>query len=80
MAVRSGIMAAAQARQCFVQDDFSAGFMLAYDAEVQRRLGPVLARNYRLMRLLGTRPWLLNLGARLARLPGLGRRLQRLLG
>ena len=80
MAVRSGIMAAAQARQCVAQNDFSAKFMHAYDAEVQRQLGPVLARNYRLMRLLGTRPWLLNLGARLAQLPGLGRRLQRLLG
>jgi geranylgeranyl reductase family protein len=80
MAVRSGIMAAAQARQCVAQNDFSAKFMYAYDAEVQRQLGPVLARNYRLMRLLGTRPWLLNLGARLAQLPGLGRRLQRLLG
>jgi hypothetical protein len=73
-------MAAAQARQCFAQDDFSASFMHAYDVEIQRQLGPVLARNYRLMRLLGTRPWLLNLGARLAQLPALGRRLQRLLG
>jgi hypothetical protein len=80
MAVRSGIIAAAQARLCVAQNDFSAGFMQAYDAELQRQLGPVLARNYRLMRLLGTRPWLLNLGARLAQLPGLGRRLQRLLG
>ncbi|MGI4739966.1 MAG: NAD(P)/FAD-dependent oxidoreductase [Janthinobacterium lividum] len=80
MAIRSGIMAAAQARQCVAQADFSADAMRAYEAEVQRRLGPVLARNYRLMRLLGTRPWLLNLGARLAQLPGLGRRLQRLLG
>jgi len=78
--VRSGIMAATQARQCVAQNDFSASHMLAYEAEVQRQLGPVLARNYRLMRLLGTRPWLLNLGARLAQLPGLGRRLQRLLG
>lgn len=80
MAVRSGILAAAQARQCVAQHEFGADFMLGYAQAVQQQLGPVLARNYRLMRLLGTRPWLLNLGARLAQLPGLGRRLQRLLG
>jgi geranylgeranyl reductase family protein len=79
-AVRSGILAAAQARQCAAQQDFSAPFMQQYDAEVQRQFGPVLARNYRLMRLLGTRPWLLDVGIRLAGLPGVGRWVQRLVG
>ena len=80
MAIRSGIMAAAQATQCIDKEDFSVEFMRQYDAELQRGLGPQLARSYRLMRLLGTRPWLLSLGVRLARLPGLGRWAQRLVG
>ncbi|GAB3637987.1 geranylgeranyl reductase family protein [Hymenobacter arcticus] len=80
MAIRSGILAAAQVVQCVEQQIFSAEFMQQYDAAVQRQLGPQLARSYRLMRLLGTRPWLMNLGTRLARLPGLGRWAQRLLG
>lgn len=80
MAIRSGILAAQQVIQCIEQKNFTAEFIQQYDAAVQRQLGPQLARSYRLMRLLGTRPWLMNLGTRLARLPGLGRWAQRLLG
>ncbi|MGI4739845.1 MAG: NAD(P)/FAD-dependent oxidoreductase [Janthinobacterium lividum] len=80
LAIRSGIMAAHQVKQCQEQQDFSADFMRQYDAALQQQLGPQLARSYRLMRLLGTRPWLLNLGTRLASLPGLGRWAQRLVG
>ena len=80
LAIRSGILAAAQARQCMASQDFSAAIMQQYDAALQRQLGPQLARSYRLMRLLGTRPWLMNLGISLARLPGLGRWAQRLVG
>ena len=80
LAIRSGVLAAAQARRCFEKQDFSADFMRHYDAALRQQLGPQLARSYRLMRLLGTRPWLLNLGTRLARLPGLGRWAQRLVG
>ncbi|MDO7886880.1 NAD(P)/FAD-dependent oxidoreductase [Hymenobacter cheonanensis] len=80
LAIRSGIMAAAQVRECVAKQDFSAAFMAKYDAELQRRLGPQLAHSYRLQRLLGTRPWLMNLGTRLAQLPGLGRWAQRLVG
>jgi len=80
LAIRSGILAAHQLKQCMEQQDFSAGFMRQYDAALQQQLGPQLARSYRLMRLLGTRPWLLNLGTRLASLPGLGRWAQRLVG
>jgi geranylgeranyl reductase family protein len=80
MAIRSGIMAARQAQACVAQDDFSADFMHRYDEALQQQLGPQLAHSYRLMRLLGTRPWLMNLGARLARLPGLSRLAQRLVG
>jgi geranylgeranyl reductase family protein len=80
MAIRSGILAARQAQACMTQADFSAAFMGRYDEAVQQQLGPQLAHSYRLMRLLGTRPWLMNLGTRLARLPGLRRLAQRLVG
>ncbi len=80
LAIRSGILAATQARQCAASQDFSAGIMRHYDAALRLQLGPQLARSYRLMRLLGTRPWLMNLGTRLARLPCLGRWAQRLVG
>ncbi|AMR26309.1 hypothetical protein A0257_03820 [Hymenobacter psoromatis] len=80
LAIRSGILAAEQAKQCVASQDFSAEQMQRYDAALHQQLGPQLARSYRLMRLLGTRPWLLNLGTRLARLPGLGRWARRLVG
>ncbi|MGI4759549.1 MAG: NAD(P)/FAD-dependent oxidoreductase [Janthinobacterium lividum] len=80
LAIRSGILAAGQVRECFAKQHFSAAFMANYDAELQRRLGPQLAHSYRLQRLLGTRPWLMNLGTRLAQLPGLGRWAQQLVG
>jgi geranylgeranyl reductase family protein len=80
MAVRSGIMAATQVRRAVAAQDFSASFMQQYDADLRRQMGPHLARSYRLMRLLGTRPWLLNLGAWLAQQPLLGRWAKRLAG
>lgn len=80
LAIRSGILAATQARQCAANQDFSAEIMRHYDAALRLQLGPQLARSYRLMRLLGTRPWLMNLGVGLARLPGLGRWARRLVG
>jgi geranylgeranyl reductase family protein len=80
LAIRSGILAAGQASECFEHQDFSAAFMRRYDDELQRQLGPQLAHSYRLQRLLGTRPWLMNLGTRLARLPGLRGWAQRLVG
>ena len=80
LAIRSGILAAEQIEKCSEKQDFSAEFMAHYDAALQQQLGPQLARSYRLMRLLGTRPWLMNLGVGLARLPGLGRWAQRLVG
>nr|WP_262903357.1 NAD(P)/FAD-dependent oxidoreductase [Hymenobacter psoromatis] len=80
LAIRSGILAAGQVSLCLEKQDFSAEFMARYDADLQQQLGPQLARSYRLMRLLGTRPWLMNVGVSLARLPGLGRWAQRLVG
>lgn len=80
LAIRSGILAAGQVRACCERQNFSAGFMQGYDEQLRRQLGPQLAHSYRLQRLLGTRPWLMNLGARLARLPGLRGWAQRLVG
>ena len=79
-AVRSGILAAAQAVACFEAQDFSAEFMQQYARAVQARLGPQLARSYRIMRFLGNKPWLVNAGVRLAQVPPIGRWLQRLVG
>ncbi|MFD1469217.1 geranylgeranyl reductase family protein [Hymenobacter caeli] len=79
-AVKSGILAAAQAVACFAQQDFSTGFMQQYARAVQARLGPQLARSYRIMRFLGNKPWLVNAGVRLAQVPLARRWLQRLVG
>ena len=80
MAIRSGILAAAQVRRAVASQDFSARSMQQYDADLRQHLGPQLARSYRLLRLLGTRPWLISLGARLATLPGLSRWAKRVVG
>lgn len=79
-AVRSGILAAGQARRACAAGEFGAEFLAEYAREVRRQLGPQLRHSHRLMRLLGTRPWLVNLGVRLARLPGMRALVQRLVG
>ncbi len=79
-AIKSGILAAAQAVACFAEQDFSADFLQQYARAVQARLGPQLARSYRIMRFLGNKPWLVNAGVRLARVPLARRWLQKLVG
>lgn len=79
-AVRSGILAAEQARQACATSEYGAAVLAGYDQAVQRQLGPQLAHSHRLMRLLGTRPWLVNAGVRLAQLPGMRGLVQRLVG
>ena len=79
-AMQSGILAAAQAMACFEQSDFSAEFMRQYDAQVAQKISRKLARSYRLMRFLSNKPWLVNAGVRLARVPGLKPWVQRLIG
>ena len=79
-AVRSGILAAGQARRAVAASEFGAEFLADYAQEVQQQLGPQLAHSHRLLRLLGTRPWLVNAGVRLARLPGMRGLVQRLVG
>lgn len=79
-AIKSGILAAAQAVACFEKQDFSDAFLQHYARSVQAQLGPQLARSYRIMQFLGNKPWLVNAGVRLARVPLARRWLQKLVG
>jgi flavin-dependent dehydrogenase len=79
-AMQSGMLAAAQAIAAFEKDDFSAGFLHRYDAQVDRKISRKLAKSYRLMRFLSNKPWLVNAGVRLARVPGLKPWVQKAIG
>ena len=79
-AMQSGILAAAQAEVCLMKQDFSAAFIRAYDEVVARKISPKLAKSYRLMRFLSNKPWLVNAGVRLARVPGLKPWVQKVIG
>jgi geranylgeranyl reductase family protein len=79
-AIQSGMLAAAQAQRCFERKDFSARQLAGYDRLVQARIEPKLARSYRLMRFLSNKPWLVNAGVRLARVPGLKPWVQKVIG
>jgi len=79
-AMQSGILAAAQAAACFKKQDFSAGFVRQYDAQVAQQISRKLAKSYRLMRFLSNKPWLVNAGVRLARVPGLKPWVQKAIG
>ena len=79
-AMQSGILAATQAVACISTQDFSAAFTKQYDAEVAHKISRKLAKSYRLMRFLSNKPWLVNAGVRLARVPGLKPWVQRAIG
>jgi geranylgeranyl reductase family protein len=79
-AMQSGILAAAQAMVCFEKQDFGADCMQQYDAQVARKISRKLAKSYRLMRFLSNKPWLVNAGVRLARVPGLKPWVQKAIG
>ncbi|WP_052732603.1 NAD(P)/FAD-dependent oxidoreductase [Hymenobacter terrenus] len=79
-AMQSGILAAAQVLACFEKQDFAAGFMKQYDAQVAEKISRKLAKSYRLMRFLSNKPWLVNAGVRLARVPGLKPWVQKVIG
>ncbi|GAB2463289.1 geranylgeranyl hydrogenase BchP [Hymenobacter qilianensis] len=66
-AIQSGILAAKQAVRCFEQQDFSAAQMHWYEQAVYQQIGKKLARSYRLMRFISSKPWLVNAGFGLAR-------------
>lgn len=59
-AIYSGWIAAEQAQQCLLTNDFSAETMKAYDIRVARVLGKEMEMSYRLQQML-SRPWLVNL-------------------
>ena len=61
-AIYSGFIAAEQAEQCLAKNDFTAGFMHAYDVRVERVLGKEMQLSYALQKLMA-RPWLVNLTA-----------------
>jgi geranylgeranyl reductase family protein len=79
-AMQSGILAAAQAVAAFEKQDFSAEFLREYDAQVAHKISRKLAKSYRLMRFLSNKPWLVNAGVRLARVPGLKPWVQKAIG
>lgn len=60
----SGFIAAEQARDSLLANDFSAATLLAYDKRVERVLGSEMKLSYR-MQELARYPWLLNIIARI---------------
>ncbi len=67
-AMISGQMAADQVIASFQENDFSAAFLKAYDEAVYARFWSSFQKSKSLLKLLATRPWLLNFGIRLAQL------------
>lgn len=62
----SGFIAAEQARDCLVGNDFSAEFMKAYDVRVARVLGSEMKLSYRLQQLMRVVPVVNFLGSVIA--------------
>ncbi len=58
-AIYSGVIAAEQAQQCLLSNDFSAKTMKAFDLRVARVLGAEMDISYKLQ-LMMARPWLVN--------------------
>ncbi|WP_165370592.1 NAD(P)/FAD-dependent oxidoreductase [Hymenobacter persicinus] len=79
-AMQSGILAAAQVERCFRAQNFSAEYLRHYEQQVQAQIGRRLARSYRLMRFLADKPWVVNVGCRLARQPLIKKWLLKLVG
>lgn len=59
-AIYSGFIAAEQIEKCFQEQNFSAAFMKAYDARVDRVLGSEMRLSYQLQRMLRYQ-WLANI-------------------
>lgn len=58
----SGFIAAEQAQQCLAQNNFSAGFLHAYDVRVDRVLGSEMRLSYQMQRIMQY-PFLVNIVA-----------------
>lgn len=78
-AVRSGILAAQTAVSAFQANDFSVAFLNRYQEQVQLEFGPELKKNYKLMKTLGNKPWILNSVSRLAQWKPMEKALRKLL-
>ena len=63
--VWSGLLAAEQAKRCFVATDFSADIMSFYDKSIYKKFGFELARSSFIMKLITRFPRLINTIARL---------------
>ncbi len=72
-AVISAILAAEQVQVAFAQNRFDADSLKKYDRAVFNKLDKDFQRNYRLMRFVLNKPWLLNAGINLANTPLLQR-------
>jgi len=72
-AVISAILAAQQVQAAFAKNRFDADFLQTYDRIVFGKLDKDFQRNYRLMRFVLNKPWLLNAGINLANTPLLQR-------
>ena len=79
-AVRSGILAAGQARRGFQVQRFDADFLAEYARQIDHRIGRELRWRRRLMRFLAGKAWLVNLAVGAAAWPWLRRRLMRAVG
>ena len=60
-AMISGVLAADQIRACFRERNFSEGFMKTYERNIQMKLGTEFRNQYLAGKLIGNRPWVLNL-------------------
>ncbi len=60
----SGFIAAEQAEQCLLKNDFSADFLKAYDVRVKRVLGSEMKLSYKMQRM-ASYPFLVNIIARI---------------
>ncbi|MCY7327514.1 MAG: hypothetical protein LH618_03100, partial [Saprospiraceae bacterium] len=58
-AMTSGVLAAQHARQCFLDNDFSAAKLQAYDLAIRRGIGVELSRNALVLRIVTQFPFLM---------------------
>jgi len=65
-AMQSAVLAAEQAKICFVNNDFSASFMRNYDTKVYEQIGKELGRNFKLMQYATRYPRVVKTLARLS--------------
>lgn len=65
LAMISGRIAGFHAAKCFRQNDFSAGFMLGYDRDMEKKFGPLLRKRKRAADLFSTFPGIISFTLRI---------------